>query len=109
MPAEKKTPAVEDAAPEADAAAVSQQAFTDAVAAAEKTLTEAAKRAEKVLKEGVDALRVQAKAYTENAGQHVDVAQRYVVERVKERPVTATLTGFGVGLLLGMLLSSRDR
>ncbi len=35
--------------------------------------------------------------------------QRYVVERVKERPVTATLAGLGVGLLLGLLLANRSQ
>jgi ElaB/YqjD/DUF883 family membrane-anchored ribosome-binding protein len=39
----------------------------------------------------------------------VDEAQRYVVERVKERPVTATLAGIGVGLLLGLLLANRSQ
>jgi ElaB/YqjD/DUF883 family membrane-anchored ribosome-binding protein len=57
----------------------------------------------------VETLRTQTRVYTDNAGQQVDEAQRYVLERVKERPLTATLTGLGVGLLLGLLLSSRSK
>jgi len=87
----------------------SQRAFNDAISAAERTLTDAARTAERVLKEGVDTLRAQTKVYTDNAGQHVEEAQRYVMERVKERPMTATLAGLGVGLLLGLLLSNRSK
>ena len=86
-----------------------QNAFNDAVGAAERKLSEAARTAERVLREGVDALRAQTRVYTDNAGQHVEDAQRYVMERVKERPMTATLAGVGVGLLLGLLLSNRNK
>lgn len=87
----------------------SQRAFNDAISAAERTISDAARTAERVLKEGAETLRAQTRAYTDNAGQHVDEAQRYVMERVKERPLTATLAGLGVGLLLGLLLSNRSK
>ena len=45
----------------------------------------------------------------DNAGEHFDEAQRYVVARVRERPLTATLAGLGVGLLLGLLLANRSK
>ena len=60
-----------------------RRAFKDALAAAEKRLTVTVRT--------------------------VDDAQRYVVERVKERPVTAALAGLGLGFLLGVLLSSRGK
>ena len=45
--------------------------------------------------------------------KQVDEASRYVSERVRERPITATLAGLGVGVLLGLLLagnrSGRDK
>jgi ElaB/YqjD/DUF883 family membrane-anchored ribosome-binding protein len=86
-----------------------QRALKDSLAAAERRLSEAAKTAERVIKDGIEAIRAQTEAYSGPAGQTVDEAQRYIVERVKERPVTATLAGLGVGFLLGLLLSSRGR
>ena len=101
------------------AAAETERSFADAVEAAERSLTDAAKRAEKTIKEtireGVEALRSgpyapyadRARDYAETAAHELDDVQRYVVERVKEKPVTATLAGLGVGLLLGLLLAGR--
>jgi ElaB/YqjD/DUF883 family membrane-anchored ribosome-binding protein len=86
-----------------------QKALNDALATAQQKIAETAKIAEKALREGAESLRVQTQAYRENAGAQFDDAQRYVVDRVKERPVTAALTGLGVGLLLGMLLSNNRR
>jgi ElaB/YqjD/DUF883 family membrane-anchored ribosome-binding protein len=116
MPAEPMTNAADEAAA-AQAAAknaaksaleAGQRSFADALNVAERNLNEASKRVEKVLREGVEALKVQTQSYRENAGQQFDDAQQYVIERVKERPVTATLAGIGVGLLLGLLLASRN-
>jgi ElaB/YqjD/DUF883 family membrane-anchored ribosome-binding protein len=91
------------------AADQSQKAFTEAVTAAERTISEAAKTAEKVFREGLESLRNQTRAYGDTAGAQVEEAQRYVMERVKERPMTATLAGLGVGVLIGLLLSNRSR
>jgi ElaB/YqjD/DUF883 family membrane-anchored ribosome-binding protein len=85
-----------------------QKSFNDALDIAERGLNEAAKRLEKVMREGVERLRTQTQPYRDNAGQQFDDAQKYVLERVKERPVTATLAGLGVGLLLGLLLANRS-
>jgi ElaB/YqjD/DUF883 family membrane-anchored ribosome-binding protein len=105
---------LESAAGEARAAAGSladhgQKAIADVAAVAERSISEAARTAERALREGLDAIRSHAKTYTEEASDNVDVAQRYVMKRVKERPVTATLTGLGIGLLIGLLLSNRPK
>jgi ElaB/YqjD/DUF883 family membrane-anchored ribosome-binding protein len=91
-------------------------ALNEAIVAAEKVFVEGAKRADKLfresersLKENLERFREQAKTYGETAGQSVEEAQRYVVDRVTERPVTATFVGLGLGLLLGFLLSGRNK
>ena len=86
-----------------------QRALKESLAVAERRLSEAAKTAERAIRDGLEAIKAQTHAYSGPAGQTVDEAQRYLVERVKERPVTATLAGLGVGFLLGLLLSSRGR
>ncbi len=105
---------LESAAGEAKAAAGSladhgQRAIADIAAVAERSINEAARTAERALRDGLDTLRSQVKTYGAEAGDNVDVAQRYVMTRVKERPVTATLTGLGIGLLIGLLLSNRPK
>jgi ElaB/YqjD/DUF883 family membrane-anchored ribosome-binding protein len=86
-----------------------QRALNEALAAAEKMITDAAKALEKALREGAETLRAQSRVYAQNAGEQFDEAQRVVVDKIRERPLTAALTGLGVGLLLGMLLSPRSR
>jgi ElaB/YqjD/DUF883 family membrane-anchored ribosome-binding protein len=113
MPAETTTvdeSAAETAARRAAKAALEtgQKSFNEALDMAEKSLNDASKRVEKVLRDGVEALKVQTKSYREDYGHQFDDAQKYVLERVKERPVTATLAGLGVGLLLGPLLANRS-
>jgi ElaB/YqjD/DUF883 family membrane-anchored ribosome-binding protein len=90
-----------------DAAETGQARLNEAIDAAERGIREAAKRIEKALRDGVVTIRDQAGPYREEAEQRFDEAQKFVVERVKERPLTATLAGLGVGLLLGLLLASR--
>ena len=105
MPA---NPSNDSAEARADGAAnAAERSFQEAVDAAERKITEAARRAEQVLREGVDNLRSHSREYGETATQQFDEAQRYVVERVKERPLTATVAGLGIGLVIGLLLSNR--
>ncbi|CAN5335020.1 hypothetical protein BH10PSE4_BH10PSE4_30980 [soil metagenome] len=84
-----------------EAAAAAKSHFTDTKA----NLSDAAKRIEQSLTQGLETLRAQTRTYTDTAGQQVDEAGRYVSERVRERPITATLAGLGVGVLLGLLLA----
>lgn len=93
----------------ADVAAGAEKSLNEAIARAEATISEAVKAIENVVREGLEKLKSQTGAYTENPSQHLDEAQRYLSERVKERPLTATFAGLGVGLLLGLLISNRSR
>jgi ElaB/YqjD/DUF883 family membrane-anchored ribosome-binding protein len=115
MPSNGPTDVTKAAADEAEqakaalksAAKHAERSFIDATDQAREKLTEAASRTEAAVREGIETLRAQSRAYTDNAGEQFEVAQRYVVDRVKERPVTATLAGTGVGLLIGLLLAGR--
>ncbi|MES2723519.1 MAG: hypothetical protein V4656_10240 [Pseudomonadota bacterium] len=99
--------AVERTAEEAKAAAHSvAEAATQLASQAERSFAEAAKRFEKVVAEGMEQVRAQSRTYADNAGEHIDEAQRYVVERVREKPLMAAGTALGVGLLVGLLLAS---
>ena len=108
--ANEATAAAKRVAKEAVANAVEsgQKTLNEALDIAERGLNEAAKRLDKVMREGVERLKTETQPYRDNAGQQFDEAQKYVLERVKERPVTATLAGLGVGLLLGLLLANRS-
>lgn len=102
-----KTVAADVAADVTEAAKAAERSFVDATEQARERLVAAAHRTEAAVREGLESLRTHTRAYTETATEQFDEAQRYVVDRVKERPVTATLTGLGVGVLIGLLLASR--
>jgi ElaB/YqjD/DUF883 family membrane-anchored ribosome-binding protein len=88
------------------ASETAQQRLNEAIDLADRNFRDAARRIEQAMREGLDQLRNRAEPYTESASQQIDEAQRYVVGRIKERPVIATLTGLGVGLLLGLLMAA---
>jgi len=94
----------------ADETKSAARAATDAAAKltaeAQRSFAEAAKKFEGVVQEGMEQLRAQSRAYADTAGQHLDEASRYVVERVKERPLAATGAAIGVGVLIGLLLAA---
>ena len=92
----------------ADAAETAQSRLNEAIDLADRNFRDAAKRIEQVMREGVEQLRTRAEPYRESASQQIDEAQKYVVERIKERPLVATLTGLGIGLLLGLLMANRS-
>jgi len=81
-------------------------AANDAVEGAEKRLHLLAERLEKAVQEGLELLRARGRVYADTAGETLDTAQRYVVERVQERPLTSAATALGVGVVIGLLLSS---
>ena len=88
-----------------EAASAAKANFSDAASTAKANLSDAAKRIEASLTQGLETLRAQTRTYTDTAGQQVDEAGRYASERIRERPITATLAGLGVGVLLGLLLA----
>ena len=47
--------------------------------------------------------------YYDEASERFDEAQRYLVERVQERPMQSTAIALGVGVVLGLLLAGRRR
>jgi ElaB/YqjD/DUF883 family membrane-anchored ribosome-binding protein len=92
----------------ANAADTGQEKLNEAIEIADRTLRDAARRIEKAVRESVETVRTQSGPYRDNAVQQFDEAQQYVVERIKERPIVATLAGLGVGLLVGLLMASRS-
>ena len=51
----------------------------------------------------------QSRTYADSAGEQLEHAQHYMTERVRERPLAATGAALGVGILIGLLLSSGRR
>lgn len=75
----------------------------------ERKLKEFAERADRLVRERTEELRRRAKEYYADAADRLDVAQRYVSERVQEKPMTTTMAAVGVGLVLGLLLAGSSR
>ena len=76
---------------------------------AQRSFADARKRIEQAVQDGLAQLKAQSRTYADNAGQQMDQAQQYVTERVRERPLAATGAALGVGVLIGLLLSSGRR
>ena len=70
---------------------------------------EASERARGVLGEQVGRWRDRGEEYADAAGEGLETARVFVVERVQERPLTATVAALGVGFLLGVLLAGSRR
>ncbi|HEY9219478.1 MAG TPA: hypothetical protein VIO94_15635 [Phenylobacterium sp.] len=79
------------------------------VATVERTFSDAARKFEQTVQDSLETLRAQSRAYADTAGQQLDEAQRYVTERVKERPLASTGVAVGLGLVLGLLLTGGRR
>ena len=56
-----------------------------------------------------DTARVRGREYYDEASERFDEAQRYLTERVQERPMQSTAIALGVGVVLGLLLAGRRR
>lgn len=76
---------------------------------AEKTLRALVDRLEKGVQEALEVATSRGKVYAEGAGEQLETAQKYVTERVQEKPLTATFAALGAGVLIGLLLSGRNR
>jgi ElaB/YqjD/DUF883 family membrane-anchored ribosome-binding protein len=85
------------------------QAANKLIADAQRTFGETARRLEKTLQESLEQLRAQSRVYADAAGEHLDEGARYVSEKVRERPLAAAGAALGVGVLIGLLLSSGRR
>lgn len=70
---------------------------------------EASTRARDVIGDQVDRWRDRGEEYADVAGEGLETARVFVVERVQERPLTATAAALGVGFLLGVLLAGSRR
>ena len=53
--------------------------------------------------------REYAREYASAAGDALEDARAFTVDRVQERPITATLAALGVGFLMGLLISGSRR
>jgi ElaB/YqjD/DUF883 family membrane-anchored ribosome-binding protein len=84
----------------------------EAGGAVDKTLKDAegklrvlVERLEHGVQEALELARSRSKVYAEGAGEQLETAQKYVTERVQERPLAATAVAVGVGVVIGLLLS----
>jgi ElaB/YqjD/DUF883 family membrane-anchored ribosome-binding protein len=84
-------------------------AALDALQEARDALPDLAKRAERVLQDKAEELKAQSREAAALAGEQLETARTYVVERVQERPFTTTLAVLGAGFLLGLLFAGRRR
>jgi ElaB/YqjD/DUF883 family membrane-anchored ribosome-binding protein len=72
-------------------------------------LPDFARRAERAFQDNVDRLRVRSREAASGAGEQLETARRYAIERVQERPFTTTVAALGAGILIGLLFAGRRR
>lgn len=75
----------------------------------ERRVREFALRAEQAVRERAGEFRERAREYYDEASDQLETAQRYVTERVQEKPIVSTLTAVGIGVVIGMLLAGGRR
>jgi len=93
----------------ADTESPAHRVLKEGLAAAERGLLEVAKRVERAVKESMETIRAQTGDYSGDPARTAQDAQRYIVDRVEERPVAAAFVGLGVGFLLGALFFGRRK
>lgn len=75
----------------------------------ERRIRDFALRAEQAVRERAGEFRERAREYYDEASDQIETAQRYVTERVQEKPLVSTLTAVGIGVVIGMLLAGGRR
>jgi ElaB/YqjD/DUF883 family membrane-anchored ribosome-binding protein len=75
----------------------------------ERRIRELARRAEEAVRERAQQFRERASDYYDDASEQFETAQRYLTERVQERPLAITLAALGVGFVLGVVLAGGRR
>lgn len=75
----------------------------------ERRIRDFALRTEQAVRERAGEFRERAREYYDDASDQLETAQRYVTERVQEKPLVSTLTAVGIGVVIGMLLAGGRR
>ena len=66
-------------------------------------------RAQETLTQGLDTARYQALQARDYAEEQFGQAQKFVTQRITEKPVQSALVALGAGLVLGMILKGGRR
>jgi ElaB/YqjD/DUF883 family membrane-anchored ribosome-binding protein len=90
-----------------DVAAVANDTAAKISADAQKAITDAVKRIEAAVSQSLEQLRAQSRVYADVASEQIDEASRVAAEQIRARPLAATGAALGVGVLIGLLLSSK--
>jgi ElaB/YqjD/DUF883 family membrane-anchored ribosome-binding protein len=82
---------------------------TNGISDEERRIRDFALRAEQTVRERAGEFREKAREYYDEASDQIETAQRFVTERVQEKPLVSTLTAVGIGVVIGMLLAGGRR
>ena len=82
-----------------------RKARAEAAAEASRAVGDLTRRAQEAVHERLDGIGGPARDYTELAGERFDEAQRYLVDKINEKPIQAAVTALGVGVVIGFLLA----
>jgi ElaB/YqjD/DUF883 family membrane-anchored ribosome-binding protein len=92
-----------------DNAKATARSARDAIDEGRRAFPKLKGEARKTFDDGVEQFRSQALDYADQAGEQFDTARLYMVERVQERPFTATVAALGAGFVLGLLFAGGRR